>query len=96
MITMSELSQLIQGDISILQVIPIFISGVLYLGPESAMPLATILAAIIGFLLLFWRLILKVVKKPFKFFYYKITGAKSDDSDFSEKKEDSQEDIQRQ
>lgn len=37
----------------------------LYLGPETIMPLASILAAIMGFLLIFWRLILKGLKKLF-------------------------------
>ena len=34
-----------------------------YLGPETLMPLASILAAIVGFFLMFWRTILKFVKK---------------------------------
>jgi hypothetical protein len=38
----------------------------LYLGPETIMPLASILGAIIGFLLIFWRLILRFFKKIFK------------------------------
>ena len=49
-------------------------TGILYLGPESAMPIATFLAVIIGFLLLFWRLILKAIKKPFSYIKNKITG----------------------
>jgi hypothetical protein len=39
--------------------------GLLYLGPESIMPLASILAAVVGFLLLFWRVIVNFVKKIF-------------------------------
>ena len=39
--------------------------GLLYLGPESIMPLASILAAVVGFLLIFWRTILNFVKKIF-------------------------------
>ena len=35
----------------------------LYLGPDSIMPLASILAAIIGIVLMFWRRLLKPFKK---------------------------------
>jgi hypothetical protein len=35
----------------------------LYLGPETLMPLASILGAAVGFLLIFWRLLLKPFKK---------------------------------
>jgi hypothetical protein len=38
----------------------------LYLGPETIMPLASVLGAIVGFLLIFWRSILKAVKKVFR------------------------------
>ncbi|MDL1909431.1 hypothetical protein FBQ81_01875 [Chloroflexi bacterium CFX6] len=41
-----------------------------YLGPETLMPLASILAAIAGFFLLFWRLIVKF----FKTLYRRIRG----------------------
>lgn len=41
-----------------------------YLGPETLMPLASVLAAIAGFFLLFWRLIVKF----FKTLYRKIRG----------------------
>jgi hypothetical protein len=37
----------------------------LYLGPETIMPLASILGAAVGFLLIFWRLLLKPFKKIF-------------------------------
>ncbi|GAB4451149.1 MAG: hypothetical protein Kow0070_28990 [Anaerolineales bacterium] len=37
-----------------------------YLGPETLMPLASILAAIAGFFLLFWRLIVKFVKTLYR------------------------------
>lgn len=39
------------------------INGRSYLGPETLMPLASILAAVAGFFLMFWRLIFKFVKK---------------------------------
>ena len=39
----------------------------LYLGPETIMPLASILGAAVGFLLIFWRLLLKPFKKLFGF-----------------------------
>jgi hypothetical protein len=35
----------------------------LYLSPDTIMPLASILAAILGFLLLFWRVIVNFIKK---------------------------------
>jgi len=38
------------------------VNGRGYLGPETLMPLWSILAAIVGFFLVFWRLILKYVK----------------------------------
>ena len=37
----------------------------LYLGPETIMPLASILGAAVGFFLIFWRLLLKPFKKVF-------------------------------
>jgi hypothetical protein len=46
----------------------------LYLGPETLMPLASILAAIVGFFLMFWRLIAKFFKK----IYRKIRGLPTD------------------
>jgi hypothetical protein len=42
------------------------ISGRGYLGPETLMPLASILAAIAGFFLIFWRLIAKFTKKAYR------------------------------
>lgn len=42
------------------------INGRGYLGPETLMPLASILAAIAGFFLMFWRVILKFVKKTYR------------------------------
>lgn len=35
----------------------------LYLGPDSILPLASILAAVAGFFLIFWRYIQKFIKK---------------------------------
>jgi len=37
-----------------------------YLGPETLMPLASLLAAIAGFFLIFWRLIVKFVKTVYR------------------------------
>jgi hypothetical protein len=37
-----------------------------YLGPETLMPLASLLAAIAGFFLIFWRLIVKFVKTAYR------------------------------
>jgi hypothetical protein len=39
------------------------ISGLFYLGPETIMPLASILATILGFLLIFWRVIIRFIKR---------------------------------
>ena len=41
----------------------------LYLGPETIMPLASILATIIGAILLFWRFIVAGIKKGFRFIF---------------------------
>jgi len=48
-----------------------FIIG--YMGPETIMPLASILAAAIGFILLVWRSVFKFVKKFWKVIYHKVT-----------------------
>jgi len=42
------------------------INGRGYLGPETLMPLASILAAIAGFFLMFWRVIVKFVKRTYR------------------------------
>lgn len=34
-----------------------------YLGPETLMPIASALAAVAGFFLMFWRVIVKFIKK---------------------------------
>ena len=41
-----------------------------YLGPETVMPLTSIFAALLGFVLIFWRLIIKFIRKLFR----RITG----------------------
>jgi len=41
----------------------------LYFGPETTLPLASALAAIIGVLLVFWRFLIAKVKKVFKFVF---------------------------
>jgi len=38
----------------------------LYLGPETVLPLASIVATIIGVVLMFWRSLFKLIRKPFK------------------------------
>jgi len=40
----------------------------LYLGPETIMPLASVLGVVVGFLLIFWRILLKPFKKIFGVF----------------------------
>ena len=42
------------------------VNGLGYLGPETLMPLASILAAIAGFFLMFWRLIAKFIKNTYR------------------------------
>ena len=42
------------------------VNGRGYLGPDTLMPLASILAAIAGFFLMFWRVIFKFVKKTYR------------------------------
>jgi len=37
-----------------------------YLGPDTLMPLASILAAVAGFFLIFWRLIARLVKAAYR------------------------------
>jgi hypothetical protein len=37
-----------------------------YLGPDTLMPLASILAAILGFFLIFWKLIVRITKKTYR------------------------------
>jgi hypothetical protein len=39
------------------------VNGRGYLGPETLMPLASLLAAVAGFFLMFWRVIVKFIKK---------------------------------
>ena len=41
--------------------------ALLYLGPDSIMPLASVIAAILGVILIFWRFILSSIKKGFRF-----------------------------
>lgn len=38
----------------------------LYLGPETILPVASFIAGIIGVLLMFWRYVVKFVRKTFK------------------------------
>ena len=40
-----------------------------YVGPESVAPIASAIAAFFGFLLLFWRKVISVVKQSFRFVF---------------------------
>jgi hypothetical protein len=40
--------------------------GLLYLGPETMMPLVSLLAALLGIILIFWRYIFSFIKKIFR------------------------------
>jgi hypothetical protein len=42
----------------------ILTNGIMYLGPDSIMPLASAIAAIIGIILIFWLGIAKITGKP--------------------------------
>jgi hypothetical protein len=50
-----------------------FTSGLMYLGPESIMPIASVLAAIIGVILILWRYLIGIIKRAYKYLYHKIT-----------------------
>jgi hypothetical protein len=52
----------------------ILIGGLMYLGPDSIMPLASAIAAIIGILLIFWRAIFTRAKKLIRIGISRITG----------------------
>ena len=45
-----------------------------YMGPETIMPLASILAAVVGIILIFWRFITAFFRRIF----HKITGRKDE------------------
>jgi hypothetical protein len=44
---------------------PLILNSILYLGPETVMPLASILAAVLGGILIFWRYIIGFIKKTY-------------------------------
>jgi hypothetical protein len=46
--------------------------ALLYLGPDSIMPIASVIAAILGVILIFWRYILSSIKKGFRFIRRKL------------------------
>ena len=52
----------------------ILTGGLLYLGPDTIMPIASAIAAIIGILLIFWRAIFTRAKKLFRVVISRITG----------------------
>jgi hypothetical protein len=64
--------------------------GLLYLGPETIMPLASILAALIGFALIAWRYIVNFFKKAFKFVQVRIFHKTPEEPVYVEAQEDSQ------
>ncbi len=45
---------------------PIHLMVFLYLGPETILPVASILASIIGVILMFWRLIFGSIRRVFR------------------------------
>ncbi len=46
---------------------PNFVLG--YMGPQTVLPLASAIAAIIGVILIFWRFLTGLVRKFFKFLF---------------------------
>jgi hypothetical protein len=44
---------------------------ILYLGPNTVMPLASIVAAIVGVILIFWRFIYRLVRRGLQTFQKK-------------------------
>lgn len=48
-----------------------------YLGPETMLPVASVLAAAVGFLLICWRYVLRIVTAPFRALLGKKDGAAS-------------------
>jgi len=42
-----------------------------YLGPETMLPVASVLAAAVGFLLICWRFVLRILTAPFRALYGK-------------------------
>jgi hypothetical protein len=65
----------------------------LYLGPETLMPLASIVGAIIGLLLIFWRVILRFFKKIFRFVSRQHSDPSASDPSFAELHSDTQKRI---
>ena len=56
-------------------------TGVLYLVLETVMPMASIIAAVVGFLLIFWRLLLRPIKKIYKMVMRKEEGIPASSSE---------------
>jgi len=62
---------------------PIF----LYLGPETILPLGSAIAALVGFLLIFWRTLFSIARRS----YYKITGRPMPEPEAEENPEENDE-----
>jgi hypothetical protein len=65
---MFTLSHLLDVDLN--QLLPIVI---LYIGPETMLPLTSALAAIVGVLLIFWQRALGLARKVLRFFTKKLS-----------------------
>jgi hypothetical protein len=52
----------------------------LYLGPETIMPLASILATIVGGLLIFWRFIWRAIKRFLMFIFHRKSDSTEESS----------------
>ena len=68
-------------------------TGVLYLGPETVMPLASIIAAVVGFLLIFWSLLLRPIKKIYRLIMSKVNGTPASDSEVTDAADEIDEEI---
>jgi hypothetical protein len=55
--------------VSFTKLIASYASSFAYLGPETVLPVATLLATILGVLLIFWRLIVRIIKKPWRWLF---------------------------
>lgn len=62
----------------------------LYLGPETIVPLGSALAAIVGILLIFWRFIAGFIRNGF----YKITGRTLNEPTVEENPQQTNDDLQ--
>lgn len=84
-------------EISLTQSVHFFLTnGLLYLGPETVMPLASIIAAVVGFLLIFWRLLLRPIKKLYRIIVRKDDGKSATKSEVTDAADEIDEEMPNQ